>query len=138
MSFEEKSTWGMLATMIIVYGWYFSTIGGDLGGDVSSIDYQGTMLVTVLAVVAIAVVFHILIAVVDPKGSDQSDERDRYINRFGEYIGGFVLTAGALAGMGMAMAEFEYFFVANTILAGLVLSEIVSGVTKIVLYRRGF
>lgn len=138
MSFQEKSTWVMLVIMVLVYGWYFAALAGDLGGDVSDIAYKGLMLTTVLLLVGLAAVSHILIAIVDPKGSDQNDERDKSINRFGEYVGGFVLAVGTLIGLGLAMAEFEQFWIANALLLGLVLSEITSAVTKIVLYRRGF
>ncbi len=137
MTFEEKSTWLILVTMTLVYGWYFATVAGQLGGtDVGDIDYQGLMLTTVGLVVALAVVGIILITVAG-RGDDSKDERDKTINRYGEYIGGFVLTAGALGGMLLAMIELEHFWVANTLLAGLVLSEIASNITKLVLYRRG-
>ena len=137
MTFEEKSTWVILATMTLVYGWYFATVAGQLGGaDVGDIDYQGLMLATVGIVVVIAVVGTILITIAGG-GDDSKDERDKAINRYGEYIGGFVLAAGALGGMLLAMIEVEHFWVANTLLAGLVLSEITSNITKLVLYRRG-
>jgi len=48
-----------------------------------------------------------------------------------------VAAGAALAGLALAMLEVEHFWIANAILAGLVLSEVVSGVTKVVLYRRG-
>lgn len=137
MTFEEKSTWVILVTMTLVYGWYFATVAGQLAGtDVGDIDYQGLMLTTVGLVVALAVVGIILITVAG-RGDDSKDERDKTINRYGEYIGGFVLTAGALGGMLLAMIELEHFWVANTLLAGLVLSEIASNIIKLVLYRRG-
>ena len=40
---------------------------------------------------------------------DESDEHDRKIDRFGEYIGGYVLGTGLLIVLGLAMAETEYF-----------------------------
>ena len=138
MSFQEKSTWVMLTTMTVVYGWYFVSMASRLGNEsAGEIDYQASMLVTVLAVVGLAVALFIVLAIANPEASDMSDERDREINRFGEYVGGYVLAVGALAGLGLAMAEVEHFWVANALLAGLVVSEITSGVTKVILYRRG-
>lgn len=74
---------------------------------------------------------------VDPKGSDENDERDRAISRYGESFGGVVLGVGVVCGLGVAMLEFDYFWIANTLLASLVLAELTAMVTRLVLYRRG-
>ena len=138
MSFQEKSTWVILTTMIVVYTWYFLTVLAEVGTtEVADIDYQGRMLVTVLGVVVLVVIGSIVIAIASGRDADSSDERDKAINRYGEYVGGFVLTTGALGGLALAMVEAHQFWIANTILIGLVLSEITANVTKIVLYRRG-
>lgn len=139
LSFQEKSTWVMGVVVLGVYGWYFVTVlrmAGDVA--VAGIAYQTIMFLTVVALVVLAVIGHVVIAIVDPKGSDQTDERDRTINRYGEYIGGYVLAVGALVALALAMIEVEYFWIANTILAGLVLAELTTAATRIVLYRRGF
>jgi len=52
------------------------------------------------------------------------------INRFGEYVGGFVAAGAALAGLALVVIEAEHLRMANAILAGLVLSEVVSGVAN--------
>lgn len=140
MSFHEKSAWIMVALVALVYGWYFAVVFGDLASQeaVRGIAYRGMMLATVIALTVLAAVSHIVVAVASPREADKTDERDREINRHGEYIGGFVLGVGALLALGLAMFEVDHFWIANAILAGLVLSELVSGVTRIVLYRRGF
>lgn len=139
MSFQEKSAWVMLTLVVLVYGWYFATVLGEVpSAAVAEIPYRGAMLATVLVLVALAAVTHVIIAMASPADADKSDERDLSINRYGEYVGGYVLGAGALVALGLAMFEVEHFWIANAILAGLVLSEIVSGATKVFLYRRGF
>lgn len=140
MSFQEKSTWVMLTLVALVYGLYFAVVLGDivaLESPVRDIAYRGLMLGTVVVLVVLATISHIVIAIANPSDADESDERDREINRFGEYVGGYVLGVGALVALGMAMFEVEHFWIANAILAGLVLSEITSGLTKIISYRRG-
>ena len=138
MSFQEKSTWVMGAIMLIVYGWYFSVVFGQIGDqNIAEIAYRPLMLTTVLALVVLAAVSHIIIAVAAPDEADRTDVRDREINRFGEYVGGYVLGVGALVSLGMAMFEFDQFWIANALLLALVLSELVSLGTKAVLYRRG-
>lgn len=141
MSFQEKSAWIMLALVALVYGWYFAVVfdvAASQEAVVRDIAYRGMMLVTVVVLTVSAAVSHIVIAVASPREADKTDERDKEINRHGEYIGGFVLGVGALVALGLAMFEVDHFWIANAILAGLVLSELVSGVTNIVLYRRGF
>lgn len=138
MSFQERSTWILGVIMLVVYGWYFTTVFAGIDDPaMTAVGYKGMMVATVIVLVILAVVTHIIIAIADPKGADQNDERDREINRYGEYVGGYVLAVGAVIAMGMAMLEMDSFWVANAILAGLVLSELVSAGVKIVLYRRG-
>lgn len=138
MGFQEKSTWIMGAITLVVYGWYFTVVLGRIGDqDIAEIAYRPLMLTTVLALVALAVVSHIVVAMAAPEEADRTDVRDREINRYGEYVGGYVLAVGALVAMGMAMYEVDHFWIANVLLLGLVLSELASLGTKAVLYRRG-
>ncbi len=139
MSFQEKSAWLMLGVVTFVYGWYFIDVLGQTNDTpVSEIAYRGEMLGAVIVLVVLAVIGHIVAAVTNPSEAEKTDERDREIHRFGEYVGGFALGTGALAALGLAMFEVEYFWIANVILAGMVLSEIVSNVVQVAVYRRGF
>jgi hypothetical protein len=137
MSFQEKSTALMLGIIAVVYGWYFVVVGSQLRNTaVTEIGYKAVMLVTVVAVVVLAIVGHVLIVAVAPRDADASDERDRLIDLRGEGIGGYVLGTAAVAGLLLAVAELDFFWIANVLLAGLVLSEVASGVAKLVYYRR--
>ena len=137
MSFHGKSTALMLAIVIGVYGWYFVTVARWASvAPVAEIAYQPLMLATVVVLVILAVGGHILLAVIPPYAGRQPDERDRLIEARGESIGGVVLGAGAVGGVFLAMAESDYFWIANTILLGLVLSEVVAGGAKFIYYRR--
>lgn len=140
MSFQEKSNWVMLVLIAGVYGTYFAVVLGDIASlpGVRDVAYRGMLVGTVVVLTILAVATHIVLAVSSPREADMTDERDRSINRFGEYVGGFVLAVTVLVGMGLAMFEVEHFWIANALLAGLVLSELVAGVTKVILYRRGF
>ena len=138
MSFQEKSTLGVLVAFVAIFGWYFADLFRTLGnGEVADLEYQGPLLVMAVLFVVLVVATHIVMALADPRGADQTDERDRLIERTGEYIGGFALGTGALVALALAMLEVAHFYIAHAILASLVLSEIVSGVSKLVMYRRG-
>jgi hypothetical protein len=49
----------------------------------------------------------------------------------------YVLAIGTVAGLGLAVIEADTFWIAQVLLAGLVVAEIAEGLTRLVLYRRG-
>ena len=138
MSTEEKSAWIVGVSLILIYSWYFTTILIEAASaPVDTIDYQDLLIAMVVVFIVVVIAGEIALAVIT-RGSDRPDERDRKIDRFGEYIGGYVLGAGMLVVLVLAMAESEYFWIANAALGAMVLAELVATVTKIVVYRRGF
>jgi hypothetical protein len=142
MTFEEKSTWAVAAVTVLAYGWYFIKILGDAASTpVNEIEYQGLLVAMVGVFIVLLIVSHVVIAAVAATAGGRiegSDVRDQKIDRFGEYVGGYVLGAGMLIVLVLAMAETEYFWIANAALGILVLAELVTSATKIILYRRGF
>lgn len=139
MTFQEKSTWVMLVLVALVYGTYFVVVMVDVAAipEAREIAYRGMMLATVVVLTLLAAGTHIVMAIASPRDADMTDERDREINRFGQYVGGFVLAGAVLVGLALAVFEVDHFWIANALLAGLVSSELVAGATKVVLYRRG-
>ncbi|MFD9127610.1 hypothetical protein ACFV0G_23070, partial [Kitasatospora sp. NPDC059571] len=77
-------------------------------------------------------------AAVQRDGGRHKDQRDREIHRFGEYIGQSFLVIGGVAALVMAMAEVDYFWIANAAYLAFVLSALMSSAAKIAAYRRGF
>jgi uncharacterized membrane protein len=139
MSFEEKSTWIYAAIALVVPGVYFATVIGQVQTTaVTEIAYQWPMLLTIGVAIALAIIAHIVVAIASPREADKSDERDTNINRFGEYIGSFVLYTGMLVALGLALAEFEQFWIANTIYSTFIAAALTTSAVKIVAYRRGF
>jgi hypothetical protein len=72
------------------------------------------------------------------KRLDRKDERDVHIERLGGNVFGTVLAVGALVPLGLAMAEKEQFWIANSLYGALVFAGLVAGIVKIVAYRMGF
>jgi hypothetical protein len=138
MSFKEKVAWVMLVIMVLVYGRYFYSIQGAIAGgvDVAEIPYRAAMLMTVVTVVVLAIAATIAVTIA-ARGDDASDERDSEIERHGDWLGGIVLYVGVLGALALAMFEAAHFWIANALLLSLVLAEIVAGVRKLTLYRRG-
>jgi predicted permease len=139
MSFEEKSTWIYLVVVLVVPAIYFASILGQVEDTpVAEIAYVRAMITAIVIAIVASIVAHILVAIGSPKDADKRDERDRNINRFGEYVGGIVLAVGAIGVLGLTMAEFDHFWIANALYAAFVLQGLTSTTVKIVAYRRGF
>jgi len=139
MSFEEKRAWIYAVITVGVSVVYFVTVLGQVPGtDVAQIAYVWPMLTAIGVAVALNVAAIIVAAIASPKDVDKSDERDKQINRFGEYVGFYVMSIGAVIPLGLAMAEAEHFWIANSLYLAFVLAAFASTIVKIVAYRRGF
>ena len=138
MAFEEKSAWVYAAISITFPVIYFAMVLGQLprmaAGD---IEYQVPLLVVVGGAIALTIVAHIVLAVAAPDDAGKRDQRDKDIYRYGEYVGGLVLSVAAVVPLILAMAEVEHFWIANTIYLAFILGAISGSIAKIVAYRRG-
>ncbi|MBB5868908.1 hypothetical protein F4553_002287 [Allocatelliglobosispora scoriae] len=140
MPFEEKRAWIMVVVSIATYAVYVAIILGRAGADTppTEVPYAATLLWTVGASILATIVLHIIAAILAPQDADRKDQRDREIHRFGEYIGQWFLVAGGVGALVLALLESDYFWIANTIYLGFVLSSVLGSSAKIFAYRRGF
>lgn len=139
MSSEEKRTWISALVGLVVPVVYLAVVLSKVpGADVASIAYVVPMLASVGVGIAAAVVLSIAAAVASPQEADRTDERDREINRRGEYVGFYVMSVAAIVPLVLAMAEVEQFWIAHTLYLAFVLAALASAVAKLVAYRRGW
>lgn len=139
MSFEEKNTWIFAVVTAGAYAAYLATIlGRAQGTPFTEVPYVGAMLWSIGAAIGASILGRIAVAIAWPKDADKQDQRDKEINRFGEYIGQSFVVVGGLAALVMSMAELDYFWIANAVYLAFVLSAILGSAAKIVAYRRGF
>lgn len=139
MSFEEKSAWIMGVLAIVTYAVYVVIILGLAGATpLTEVPYVAPLLWTIGASIAASIVLHAVIGIVSPREAAKKDQRDKEIYRFGEYIGQSFVVIGGVAALIMAMAELDYFWIANVIYLAFVLSAVLGSIAKIVAYRRGF
>jgi hypothetical protein len=137
MSYREKTTAVILIGYLAAYTWYFARlVEAARSGPIAEIDYQGLLIVMVGVLVAATVVAQILIAIAAPSEAEQVDERDRMIALRGDRIAGWVVTIGALGGLGLSMIDADSFWIAHALLAGLVLAEILKAIAMLMNYRR--
>ncbi|MFC6084707.1 hypothetical protein [Sphaerisporangium aureirubrum] len=141
MTLEERRAWIRLVVSVVGYAVYVVLVVGRMDGrPVGEVAYAGTLLWTVGGAIGGAIladiVVGIVVGIVNPRGSQVTDDRDREIGRLGERVGQSFVVIGAVGGMLMAMAGWERFWIANVIYLCFVLSAVLGGVTKVVVYRR--
>ena len=134
----------MLVVTIGAYVVYLSLVlGGSSDLPLADRPYAIPMLWTIGGAIVANVVLVIVVAIVRgiinrrPE-KDQKDQRDREIYRFGERVGQWFIVIGGVGALVLAMVQAPYFWIANALYLGFVLSAILSSITKVVAYRRGF
>jgi hypothetical protein len=138
MASEEKRAWIMVVVSVCGYGIYLAVILGRAGTiPLPEVPYVAPLLWSIGGACLASIVLSIVIGMLAPADIGKKDQRDREINRYGEYIGQSFLIAGALAAMAMAMAEFDHFWIANALYLGFALSAALGSILKIIAYRRG-
>ncbi|MGW0558815.1 hypothetical protein ACWDZ6_32315 [Streptomyces sp. NPDC002926] len=139
MPFEEKSAWVMGVLAVGTYTGYLVVILGRAGdAPLAEVSYKAALLWALGISIAASIVIHMVIGMFGPKDARKKDQRDREINRFGEHIGQSFVVIGGVAALVMAMAETDYFWIANAVYLAFVLSAVLGSTAKIVAYRRGF
>ncbi|GAB3187624.1 hypothetical protein FHX75_11706 [Micromonospora palomenae] len=139
MAFEEKRAWMLAVVAVIAYATYAAIVLGRADGvPLPDVSYAGALLWSIGGAIVASILLHIVVSIVSPEGANQSDQRDREIHRTGEHIGQSFVVVGAVAALGMALARWDHFWIANVIYLCFVLSAVVGSTAKIVAYRRGF
>jgi hypothetical protein len=139
VAFEEKRAWIMIAVSVTSYAVYLVIILGRAGNlALAEVPYAATLLWTVGAAIATTIVLTAVAGATAPKEAGKKDERDREINRFGEYIGQSFGVIGGLAALIMSMLELDHFWIANAVYLTFMLSAVLGSVAKVFAYRRGF
>jgi hypothetical protein len=138
MAKEEKNAWIMLCVTVAAYATYITVLLGRVGnGRLAQTPYSRLMLFTILGAIVASIVINILVSIVTDRGDSRKDQRDREIYRSAEYIGQAFIVMGGVAALIMAMRRYDYFWIANVLYLGFVLSAVLSSITKVVMYRRG-
>jgi hypothetical protein len=142
MSLYEKNAWVSLGAVVALGIWYFtSVLGGDGPGDLAGM--VGELITVVVAIVVIELVAEI--ALMATSRCRSKDERDSAIEGRANIFGLFSLAAGViwiiiqLVIDGLVVEGVETVArtsVVNALIAALVVAEVITQGTQIVLYRR--
>jgi len=137
---EERNAWMMLSTGVVGLVVYLALVlAADDGGSLTNVNYQPLMLWVIGVSIAVAIAGAIINSIRAGLAGEREkpDERDREIARFSTSVGQAFLVIGGLAALLMAMVEWDWFWIANTLFLGFALSGVLEGTTKVVSYRRG-
>ncbi|GAA0393693.1 hypothetical protein GCM10009541_40950 [Micromonospora gifhornensis] len=135
---EEKRAWIMLVVSVIAYAGYVAVVlGRQDGGSLTAVPYVGALLWTVGGAMVASIVAEIVMGMANPRASRVKDVRDREIGRLGDHVGQAFVIIGAVSAMLMAMAEWDWFWIANVIYLCFVLSAVIGSLAKVIVYRRG-
>ena len=135
-SFEEKSVWIVLTSMVVLYSaYYFVAARMWANGADTLIAYVPLFVIIVIALSTVLVVAHIVAAIVSrPEGRD---ERDKLIGWRAESNSSWVLATGVLLAIAHMVISPDTVLTAHILLMSLIASEILKAVMQIVYYRRG-
>jgi hypothetical protein len=133
-SFQEKSLWLMLVSLLTAFGLYFVAV---LPNHATVILPQevGLFVVAVVMVVIMQIVGHAVIAIIDRR--PQTDERDRQVMLRGSRYGSIVLAIGVFGALCAAVLTEGNFIFAHLLLGFWVLAQVVEIASQLYLYRYG-
>ncbi|MFE7185265.1 hypothetical protein [Streptomyces erythrochromogenes] len=139
MAVEEKRAWIMIVVTVVSYAVYLALVLGRSGdGPIAEEPYAAALLWTVGSAIVASILLHITVSLLTPEEGRIKDQRDREIHHFGDHIGQSFVVIGGVAGLVLAMAEADQFWIANAIYLAFVLSALLGSTAKIFAYRTGF
>jgi hypothetical protein len=139
MTFLEKSNWVVIIVALPTLLAYAAlVVPRVLDGPIAEVPWVEPMIAAIGAFVVANVLGNVVAAASNPGEADMNDERDREIDRYGERVGNWLLVAGSIAGLVLAMTRADHFWIANAIFLGGIAGAVLSSVTKIAAYRGPF
>jgi hypothetical protein len=139
MTFLEKSNWVVLVVGVpTLLGYGAVVVPQVLGKPMAEVSWVQPMLFAIVGFIVANVVGNVVAAVSNPSEADKNDERDREIDQFGERVGNWLIVAGSIAALVLAMTTADHFWIANTIFLGGIAGALLSSVTKIAAYHGPF
>jgi NADH:ubiquinone oxidoreductase subunit 6 (subunit J) len=139
MAFLEKSNWVVLIVAVPTLLIYVAMVVPQvLSEPIAEISWVQPMLFTIVGFVVANILGNVVAAASNPSEADKSDQRDREIDQFGERVGNWLIIAGSIAALVLAMTRADHFWIANAIFLGGLAGALLSSVTKIAAYHGPF
>ena len=139
MTFLEKSNWIVLIVAVpTLLGYGAVVVPQVLDKPMAEVAWVQPMIVAIVGFIAANILGNIAAAISNPSEADKNDERDREIDQFGERVGNWLIVAGSIAALILAMTTADHFWIGNAIFLGSIAGTLVSSVTKIAAYHGPF
>lgn len=139
MSYEERNVWVFLVVSVLAYATYVVIVLSRAREvPLTEVAYVGPLLWSIGGAIVAGIVGSIAVSLANRRDGHRSDQRDKEINRIGEYNGQAFVVIGGIAALVLALVEADWFWIANVIYLGFVLSAVLGSVTKLAAYRQDF
>lgn len=135
-SFEEKSVWIQLVSMVLILGSYFVNASQMMSAGVTALPaYAALFISSIVLLVIVLVVGHIVIAVASRP--DGRDERDRQIEWRAEAYTSWIMGAAVIMAITGMVMSIDNLWIAHWLMLCMFLSEVARFLLQLVYYRRG-
>ena len=139
MAFLEKSNWVVLVVALPTLLIYMAMVVPQvLSNPIAEVSWVQPMLFTIVGFVVANIAGDVVAAASNPGEADKKDQRDTEIDHFGERVGNWLIIAGSIAALVLAMARADHFWIANAIFLGGLAGALLSSATKIAAYHGPF
>lgn len=133
-SFEERSVWVQLVSLLVVLGGYFVVSGWMLSRGIEHLGpYVPLFIAATVLLVVVLTIGHIGAAVVGK--TEKRDERDRLIGWRAESNSSWLLGAGVFFAITALILDVAPVWIAHLLLASLFASEVLKLSLQVVYYR---
>ena len=114
MPFLEKSNWVVLVVAVPTLLIYLALVVPQvLSEPVAEIPWVEPMILAIVGFVVANILGNVVFAALNPREAELNDQRDQEIDRFGERVGNWLIVAGAIAALILAMARADHFWIAD-------------------------
>lgn len=138
MSFREKTHWVALIVILAAFGWYFLQLHTALPRGPGNIAASSGLLtaITIGIILAMSLIIGI-IALINPREAHhKADERDRIIHWRGTHYAYYPVVIGVWLCIGAIFSGYSTATVLHSLLAVVVVAEVVRIGSQLWLYRR--
>ncbi|MCY4095123.1 MAG: hypothetical protein OXG05_08360 [Gammaproteobacteria bacterium] len=135
-SFEEKSVWIQLVSLVIGLGGYLVFAGILVSNGIDALTaFVPFLVAAIVVIVAINIAGHMVVAI--KNRTDEADERDQLIGCLAESRAAWILGVGVIGAIIALILPVNDLWVVHLLLVSLFASEIVKLVLQVVYYRSG-
>jgi hypothetical protein len=139
MAFMEKSNWVVLIVAVPTLLVYAALVVPQVvSTPLAEVAWVQPMIFAIVGFIVANVLGNVVAAASNPREADKNDQRDREIDHFGERVGNWLIIAGSITALALAMAGADHFWIANAIFLGGLAGGLLSSVTKIAAYHGPF